>query len=78
MTLRVILYTLAGPLFLASVAGYIFVRVRLRPGTDSDLDEYYYEFEDQHPGYARYLKWSKITFTAACVAALLLLAAMVF
>ena len=60
------------PLFLASMAGYIYVKIRLRPKDDSDLDDYYWEFEDQHPEYARYLKWSKITFTAACLAVLLL------
>ena len=45
-----ILYIIAGPLFLISIAGYFFVRFRLRPGEDSDLDDYYYEFENQHPG----------------------------
>jgi len=60
-------------MFIASFAGWIFVRIRLRPKDDSDLDDYYYEFEEQHPEYARYLKWSRITFVCAIVAALLLL-----
>jgi hypothetical protein len=71
-----ILYIIAGPLFLISVAGYIFVKVRLRP-KDPDLDDYYHEFEDQHPEYAAYLKWSKITFTAVIISMLLLLIAIV-
>jgi hypothetical protein len=70
-----ILYIIAGPLFLISVAGYIFVKLRLRP-TDPDLDDYYHEFEDQHPEYAKYLKWSKLTFTAVIISMLLLLIAM--
>lgn len=67
-----VLYIIAGPLFLVSLAGYVIVKIRLRPGEDSDLDQYYYEFEEQHPGYARYLRWSRITFTGAVIAALLL------
>ncbi len=72
-----ILWIIAGPLFVISLAAHIYVKLRLRPKEDSDLDDYYYEFEDQHPGYARYTKWSKITFTAAAVAALLLFLAAV-
>jgi len=65
------LYIIAGPLFLISLAAHIYVRLRLRPKDDSDLDDYYYEFEDRHPGFARYTKWSRITFAAAVLAALL-------
>jgi hypothetical protein len=67
-----ILYIIAGPLFLISLAAHIYVKLRLRPREDSDLNDYYYEFEDQHAGFAKYTKWSKITFTAVAVAALLL------
>jgi hypothetical protein len=72
-----ILYIIAGPLFVISLAAHIYVKLRLRPKEDSDLDDYYYEFEDQHPGYARYTKWSKITFTAVIISMLLLLIALV-
>ena len=72
-----ILYIIAGPLFLTSLAGYIYVKLRLKPREDSDLDDYYYEFEDQHPAFARYTKWSRITFTSAVIAALLLFIALV-
>ncbi|MCP4262349.1 MAG: hypothetical protein GY774_33340 [Planctomycetes bacterium] len=72
------LYIIAGPLFLISIAAYFYVKIRLRPKENSDLDDYYYEFEDQHPDYANYLKWSKITFIAAVVGALLLFIAAVF
>ena len=65
-----IILIIAGPLFLAAVAGHIYVKFRLRPG--DDLDEYYHEFEDQHPGYAKYSKWSRITLTTAIISMLLL------
>jgi hypothetical protein len=71
-----ILYIISGPLFLISIAAHLYVRIRLRP-KDSDLDEYYYEFEDQHPAYAQYTKWSRITLSTAAIAALLLFIAMV-
>ena len=72
-----ILYIIAGPLFVISLAAHIYVKLRLHPKEDSDLDDYYYEFEDQHPGYAEYTKWSKITFTAVIISMLLLLIALV-
>jgi hypothetical protein len=72
-----ILYIIAGPLFLISLAGYLYVKLRLKPKEGSDLDDYYYEFEDQHPAFAKYIKWSKITFTSAVIAALLLFIALV-
>ena len=74
--MNIILYIIAGPLFLVSITAYLYVHIRLRP-KDSDLDECYYEFEDSHPVIARYNKWSKITFTAAAVAVLLLFCAAV-
>ena len=73
-----IVYIIAGPLFLIAICGDVVVNVRLRPKDGSDLDDYYHEFEEQHPVYARYLKWSRITFTAAVVAALLLFLALIF
>ncbi|MFB0524601.1 MAG: hypothetical protein ACETVZ_03610 [Phycisphaerae bacterium] len=72
-----IVYIIAGPLFLISLGAHLYVRIRLRPRDNSDLDDYYYEFEDQHPAYAKYIKWSRITFTAAVIAALLLFLATV-
>jgi len=66
-----ILYIIAGPLFLISLIAHVIVRIRLLP-RDDDLDDYYYEFEDAHPVYAKYLKWSKITFTGVVISLLLL------
>jgi len=70
-----VLYIIAGPLFLISIAGHFYVKLRLRPD-DSELDDYYHEFEDQQPGYARYEKWSRITLTGAAVSMLMLFVAM--
>lgn len=70
--MAVLLYIIAGPLLLVSVAANLYVRLYLRPGDDSDIDDYYHEFEDKHPGYARYTKFSKITFTSIVVAVLML------
>jgi hypothetical protein len=75
--MKTILLIIAGPLFLISLTAYFYVRIRLRPKEDSDLDDIYHEFEDQHPELARYNKWSKITLAAAAVAALLLFLAAV-
>jgi hypothetical protein len=66
-----IIYIIACPLFLISLAGYIYVKLRLRP-KDSDLDDYYYEFEEQHPAFARYTKWSRVTFAGIVISTLLL------
>ena len=76
--MNTIIYLIAGPLFLIAICGHIIVKAKLRPKEDSDLDDYYHEFEEQHPGYARYLKWSRVTFTAAVAAALLLFLALIF
>jgi hypothetical protein len=72
-----ILWIIAAPLFVISLTAHIYVKLRLNPKQDSDLDDYYYEFEDQHPGFAKYTKWSKITFTAVVISMLLLLIAAV-
>lgn len=69
--LELILFGIGSSLFLVSVIGYIYVKIRLRP-TDSELGEYYYEFEDQHPATAVYTKWSGITFAGAVIGTLLL------
>jgi hypothetical protein len=68
-----VLYLIAGPLFLISLAAHLYVRLRLRPGDDSDLDDYYHEFEHRHPAYARYLIWSRITFAGVVISMILLL-----
>ncbi|MBA7474146.1 hypothetical protein ES707_09494 [subsurface metagenome] len=72
-----VLYIIAGPLFLISIAAHLYVKLRLRPKENSGLEDYYYEFEDQQPDFERYEKWSRITFIAAAAGALLLFIAAV-
>ena len=73
-----VLYIIAGPLFLISIAAHFYVKLRLRPKENPDSrDDYYYEFEEQQPDVARYLKWSRLTFAAAAVGVLLLFIAAV-
>ena len=74
--MRLILGLIGVLLFLVSVVGHVVVRWRLRPSFDSDVDDYYHEFEEEHPGYARYLKWSRITLTGAIIAMLMLFVAL--
>lgn len=66
------MYIAGGFLFTGSAALYVYTRVKLYPRHDRDLDTVYYEFEDQHPSYARYLKWSRISMAGATVGMLLL------
>ncbi len=72
MTIVRLLYIAGGFVFLASVAAHLYVRARLRPRSDSDLNDYYYEFEDEHPGYARYTRWLRFTLGGAALGVLLL------
>ena len=72
------IYMIAGPLFLISIAAHIYVRLRLKPQNDAELDDYYYQFEHQYPPYAKYNKWLKITFTAIVISVLLLFIPLVF
>ena len=76
--MNAVLYIIAGPLFLISIAAHFYVKLRMRPKENPDSeDDYYYEFEDQQPDVARYNKWSRITFAAAAVGVLLLFIAAV-
>jgi hypothetical protein len=76
--MKAIIYIIAGPLFIISIAAHFYVKLRLRPKENPDSeDDYYYEFEDQQPDVARYNRWSRITFAAATIGVLLLFIAMV-
>jgi len=71
--MKTITCIIAGLLFLVSLAAHLYVRMRLRP-TDPDLDEYYHEFEAEHPQHARYTKWLKITRAGIVISMLLMFA----
>ncbi|MCH8192402.1 MAG: hypothetical protein IIA65_00115 [Planctomycetes bacterium] len=72
--MRPLLCIIGGSLFLAAFAGHVYVRWRMRPS--EDWAEYAPEFEEQHRGYARYLKWYRMTLCVASAGALLLFVAL--
>jgi hypothetical protein len=73
-----LLYITGGFLFLFSLIVHLYVRVRLRPRGRSDLDDYYYEFEDRHPQYARYTRWLQISLGGVAAGMLLLFLGVIF
>ena len=77
-TMTIFISIAAFLLLIISAVANVLVRITLKPKQDDDLDDYYCEFEDQHPRYRKYLKWSRITYTGICAAILLLFLAMVF
>lgn len=72
------LYIVGGLLFLFALVAHLYVRVYLRPKDKSDLDDYYHEFEEQHPAYARYTRWLQISLGGAALGVLLLFLGTVF
>jgi len=74
--MNVLLCIVGGSLFLISIAAHVYVKLRLRP-KDENLEDVYYEFEDELQDVVRYEKWSRITFAAATVGILLLFAVVV-
>jgi len=77
MNIVTVIYLIACPMFFISFVGHLFVKMKLRPGKDSELDDYYYEFEDQHPDMIRYEKWSKITLVSTTIFVLMIFIAVV-
>ncbi len=75
--MNIVLYLIAGPMFIVSFGSYLYLSKKLKKEYDPDLDDYYHEVEDRHPGLIKYNKWSKITFTLAALSALLLFLAAV-
>jgi hypothetical protein len=64
--------------FIVSAVAHVYVKLKLRPKDDSDFDDIYWEFEDSHPGFARYERLSQITFIGIVIGTLLLFLALVF
>ena len=75
--MKLILYIIAWPMFIVSFGSYLYLSRKLKKEYDHDLDDYYYEVEDRHPGLIKYNKWSKITFAVAVLSTLLLFLAAV-
>ncbi|MEN8126495.1 MAG: hypothetical protein ABFR90_01685 [Planctomycetota bacterium] len=62
----------SGICFCLSSAGYLFVKIVLRPKSGGDWEEGHWEFEDQHTDIKRYHFWCRILFSAVIVSMLLL------
>jgi hypothetical protein len=77
MNIVTVIYLIACPMFFISLVCHLFVKMKLRPGKDSGLDNYYYEFENQHPDMIRYEKWSKITSVSTTIFVLMIFIAVV-
>jgi hypothetical protein len=71
-TITGVLCLAGGLLFLISATAHVMVRVRRRPRRARAWDNCYYEFEDQHPEYAQYERWLRITLGGASLGILLL------
>jgi hypothetical protein len=76
--MKIILLLVGSLLFIVSFAAYIYVKLKISPKQTGDFDEIYWEFEDTHPGFARYSRLSQIAFAGMVFGAILLLLALVF
>jgi hypothetical protein len=76
--MKAVLLLIGSLLFIVSFAAHIYIKLKLRPKQDSDFDEMYWEFEDTHPGFARYSRFSQITFAGMVFGAFLLFLAVLF
>jgi len=76
--MKIFLIILGSILFFISTAAHIYVRFKFRPKQDSNFDEIYWEFEDTHPGFAKYKRLSQATFTGIVIGTLMLFLSLVF
>ena len=58
--IKILLLFIGVFLFLGGIFFYIYIRIKLKPMLSKDLEDYYYEFEDQHPGLQKYDKLSNL------------------
>jgi len=70
--MKIVLILISAPVFMMAAVVHIIIKVRLNTKNNPDIDDYYYEFEEQEPKLAAYKKYTSITFTIMIVAALLL------
>jgi hypothetical protein len=76
--MKIFLLSIGCLLFIASFVAHIYVKLKFRPKQDSDFDEIYWEFEEMHPDFVRYSKFSRMTFAGMVLGALMLFLAFVF
>ena len=61
---------------MVSALGNVYVRLKMKPREGEGDEDVYWEFEEVEPGYAAYLKWSRITFAGIVLGVLSLFAGM--
>ena len=76
--MKVMILLIGGLIFIASVAANLYVKIKLRPKQDSEVDEIYWEFEEADPLLARYNKFSQMTFAGIVIGTLILFLSLVF
>jgi hypothetical protein len=76
--MKIILLSIGSLLFIVSFAAHICVKLKFRPKHNSDFDDVYWEFENTHPSFARYSRFSQITFAGMVFGAILLFLAVIF
>jgi hypothetical protein len=57
---KLILLFIGVLLLLGGFISFIYIRINLKPNYIKNLDDYYYEFEDQHPGLQKYDRLSSL------------------
>ena len=75
MNIKLLMVLIGVPLFVISAAGYIFVKLKLKPD-DREVDDYNWEVEERQPGYTMYNKLSQLTFGGVIISMLLLFLAL--
>lgn len=73
---KILLTSAGGLLFAAGLAGYLYVRLTLKPRWQ-EIEETYYEMEDAHPAMKRYQRALRITMGILAGGMLLLFLALV-
>lgn len=68
--IRQILFIIAAPLFIISISAYAYIEIRLKKKVK--LDDIYYEFQQEHPVYKHYEKWSRFFLALASLSVLIL------
>jgi hypothetical protein len=76
--MKVIILFIGGLLFAVSAVANLWVKIKLRPKQDSELDEIYWEFEESHQPLARYNRLSQITFAGIVIGTLILFLSLIF
>jgi len=76
--MKIIILLIGGLILTASAVAFLYVKIKLRPKQDSELDEIYWEFEETDPQLARYNKFSQMTFAGIVIGTLLLFLSLVF